>query len=59
MQEHCWCGNRLHGSHESLGCAVCNRPCCPACAFQLGHATYCARCAETRSWQAQTRLAQG
>ena len=56
MDEHCWCGNRLHGSFESLTCTVCQRPCCLACAFLLRSGTYCTRCAETRSWEFHTEL---
>ncbi len=56
MEEHCWCGSSLNGSHESLHCTVCQGSCCPACAFEFKHGTYCTRCAETRSWQPQTEL---
>lgn len=44
------CASSLNGSQESLQCTVCKGPCCPACAFEFRYATYCSRCAETRSW---------
>jgi len=56
MEEHCWCGNTLRSFFESMTCTVCQRPCCPACAFDFKYGTYCASCAETRSWQPQAEL---
>jgi len=57
MNRYCgWCESSLNGSRERLECSVCHGPCCPACAFEWEDATYCSRCAETRSWQPPTRL---
>lgn len=50
LEEHCWCGTKLGSSSEQMICTVCQRPCCPACAFELTSGTYCTPCAETRSW---------
>jgi hypothetical protein len=63
----CACGSRSKAGAPGLACLECGAPCCWACTFELGPATYCARCAESvvagglplnlvaliRSWSAQ------
>lgn len=52
MKRYCGCcESSLNGSDDRLTCTVCHGPCCPACAFEFTDATYCSRCAETRSWR--------
>lgn len=51
MKRYCGgCESSLNGWREDFQCTVCKGPCCPACAFEFPGATYCSRCAETRSW---------
>jgi len=47
MEARCRCGSPIHYSFDHLGCIECGAACCPACAFPLESATYCARCAES------------
>lgn len=48
MRITCRCGSQLSPSGaDERSCVKCGTPCCPACAFAVDAATYCARCAES------------
>lgn len=47
METRCRCGSPIAYPFYQLGCIECGAGCCPACAFPLESATYCARCAES------------
>jgi hypothetical protein len=47
MEARCRCGGPIAYPFHQFGCIQCGAGCCPACAFPLESATYCARCAES------------
>jgi hypothetical protein len=47
MRSVCRCGSPLSSPDGEQTCVRCGTACCPACAFSLDAATYCARCAES------------
>jgi hypothetical protein len=47
MRSACRCGKPVSSPEGEQSCVKCGTACCPACAFSLDAATYCARCAES------------
>ena len=47
MNRVCGCRIQTTAPVQALGCRKCGAACCPACAFALDSATYCAQCAES------------